>query len=877
MSTPSAGDEPHSASIAGCAGRAWRYIAWPGEVTVENAGAKAAALARMIGAGLPVPAFFVLRRDAFDASVAPPAREALAAAVPRGAVDSARAGLAPVPEVTDELRAAVAILGIPGDTFAVRSSALGEDAADHAFAGQLESRVFVPAAEVDAAVGRIWASGFGDRLRAYRHAHGIEGDPAAPAVIVQRAVHGDFSGVAFSADPVSGRRAIAVVSAVAGAGDALVSGAANADTWFVDRAGAIVDARAGPAARTLPPGAVGAIAALARRAEKFFGRPQDIEWTMHGSELTLLQSRPITTLAALPDPDAPESIWDSSNIAENYGGVVTTLTYSLARQVYDTAFRRFCTLAGVPAGVIAAHAATFRGLIGLVRGRMHYNLAHWHRLLGLLPGAATNRALFEQMIGARPSDAVASPAAMPPLARFIGCGTLAYRFARIGAHVRAYLRRQDRALQTPWPPPDQMRPDELVAHYRAVESASEALAGIPPLNDFLLMALHGTLRRLIGRWAPDRAFAVEATLLSGASPGVAGAIGAAIARMAELAATDAAFVDLLCEASRPVLDKALRDHPGFEREFRAYIARFGERCLDELELASPTLLDDPLPLLRSVGALARSRRDGGHRDEGAARATGGAAAHLRRQMPGHPLRRGALRLLARLVRARMRSREALRFMRSRIFGRARWVATELGNRLAALAVLDAPEDVFHLQMDELLGYVEGWSASTDLRSLARVRRAEFQRHALEPTPARRFRTHGIAHVGHGFEADAPGVGAAQGDAIRGAPCSAGVVRAPVRFVRNPRRANLRAGEIIVAERTDPGWVILFPLAAGLLVERGNILSHCAIVAREAGLPMIAALPGLGAWLADGDIVEMDGASGRVTRVRHGTGTGGDAD
>ena len=71
----------------------------------------------------------------------------------------------------------------------------------------------------------------------------------------------------------------------------------------------------------------------------------------------------------------------------------------------------------------------------------------------------------------------------------------------------------------------------------------------------------------------------------------------------------------------------------------------------------------------------------------------------------------------------------------------------------------------------------------------------------------------------------------------------------------------------MAERTDPGWTVIFPAAAGLLVERGNLLSHAAIVAREIGLPMIVSLPGVMDWLHDGDEVQMDGTSGRVIKLR----------
>jgi pyruvate,water dikinase len=105
-----------------------------------------------------------------------------------------------------------------------------------------------------------------------------------------------------------------------------------------------------------------------------------------------------------------------------------------------------------------------------------------------------------------------------------------------------------------------------------------------------------------------------------------------------------------------------------------------------------------------------------------------------------------------------------------------------------------------------------------------------------------------------------------GAELCGTGCCPGVVRAPVRVVRDPREARDLEGRILVAERTDPGWTLLFPMAAGLLVQRGSLLSHSAIVAREVGLPCIVGIAGLMETLGDGEEVEMDGTSGTVRRL-----------
>ena len=188
---------------------------------------------------------------------------------------------------------------------------------------------------------RVWASGFAARVATYRQEAGLGERPVVPAVIVQVMVEGETSGVAFSADPVSGRRAWAVVAAVKGRGNALVSGHVGGDTWRVDRAGVVVERPRPGSPACLSDADVCRVADLARSAERHFGLPQDIEWTLARGALYLLQSRPITTLAAVADPDAPKAIWDNSNIVESYSGITTPMTFSFARRGYEYAYREF--------------------------------------------------------------------------------------------------------------------------------------------------------------------------------------------------------------------------------------------------------------------------------------------------------------------------------------------------------------------------------------------------------------------------------------------------------------------------------------------------------------------------------------------------------
>ena len=238
----------------------------------------------------------------------------------------------------------------------MRSSASDEDGEQCSFAGQLESFLNVAPGDVPDRVLAVWRSAFTERILAYRREHGLADAPRPPAVILQRMVTPRAAGVAFSADPVSGRRGVAVVSAVRGYGDALVAGLADADTWRVgsrrrdpsaDRRGAASecrsDRRSGARRRRARTGRRHVCSAVPRTSS---GRSP--------IALVLLQSRPITSLRAMADPDGRLAIWDNSNIVESYSGVTTPLTFSFTREIYQPVYRQFCRMMGVPERVIDA-------------------------------------------------------------------------------------------------------------------------------------------------------------------------------------------------------------------------------------------------------------------------------------------------------------------------------------------------------------------------------------------------------------------------------------------------------------------------------------------------------------------------------------------
>ena len=301
--------------------------------------------------------------------------------------------------------------------------------------------------------------------------------------------------------------------------------------------------------------------------------------------------------------------------------------------------------------------------------------------------------------------------------------------------------------------------------------------------------------------------------------------------------------------------------PELRAAFDRYIAKFGDRCTQELKLESRTLHEDPAQVLKAVAAAAATR-------EGVRAEEKPKDLHL---LVHDPLKRMLGRWLLQWAKARVRDRENLRFERTRLFGRVRRIFLALGARLAEAGALDDRRDVFNLTVDELLGAVEGASITADLRSLSRMRAAEWKAQIARPDPPERFSVRG-AHItgvaGLAAQAIAPDAG---GEARKGLACCKGIVTAKVRVIDDPRVEALSPGEILVARHTDPGWIAVFANAAGVIAERGSLLSHSAIVAREMGVPCVVSLKGVTQWLKTGDVVRLDGGAGTVERLNGQTG------
>ena len=557
------------------------------------------------------------------------------------------------------------------------------------------------------------------------------------------------------------------------------------------------------------------------------------------------------------------------------------MTFSVIRRAYATVYRCVCEVLGVSPTVIRGSQPVFDNMLGLIRGRVYYNLRNWYLLLRLFPGFAYNRGFMEAMMGVKESwepEREPEPSALQrwlvggqALAR-LGLRT-SLNFWRIRTLVDRFERHFEAHFQR-WAAMDfrAMKPHELAAVWTEMQRDVLEQWRAPIINDLFVMINYGLLKKLCASWCGDVSGSLQNDLICGEGGIRSTEPTFRLMQLARVARADPALRTLFATTPATRLWEAVRGDDrfvSFRAGFEEYLQLYGFRCMNELKLEEPTLRDRPdfaFQVLKNyVAAPAEPDPAAILEREREVRRSAEARA---RQAIRSPARRAIFRRVLGNARLGVKNRENMRFARTRIFGLVRELVRALGAHLARAGVLAEEDDVFHLTLDEVLDFVKGTAVTTRLRDLAALRRAEFDEYRRDEDgePDDRFETFGMVYHRNRLKARATVAAASPDGVLRGIPCSPGRVTGAVKVILAPSDDAQLDGEILVAGRTDPGWVPLYPSVSGLLIERGSILSHSAIVAREMGIPTIVGVPGLTSTLRTGQRVTMDGTTGAIELV-----------
>jgi pyruvate,water dikinase len=865
------------------------------EACDQQAGGKAAGLARLIGLGVRVPDGVALTRHAFESFLAQgrlaSRLERMARSVTDTSSDAARV-------VADEIRALVMAAPLPlaieaslptiarrllPGVVAVRSSAIGEDGEAASYAGQFDTVLNVSSvAGLRDALRRCYASYWSARAIAYRQRRGI--DCAGMAVVFQRQIEPEAAGVLFTRSPAGpdADRTL-TIEYCEGLADALVSGAIDPGRVVVARDTRAILADVAPGdgdgerARAAVLRHLAELADVALGLEESFGTPLDIEWAIGaGGTVWFVQARPITARTAAAGPSAAVVVWTNANVSENFPEPVSPLLYSIASIGYYHYFRNLGIAFGVSRRRLAAMDAPLRGIIGAHGARMYYNLTNIHSVLRMAPFGEVLARAFNTFVGAdriasSPDDSHAWGGGV--LSQAIELGRIAVctvrQYARLDSRVRQFERTADAFAAAARP--EDLATASLPALGRSIAafltirghrwkdaSLADAAAMITfaGLERMLTSCGHsrGTIRRLL-RALPN--------LPSSAPP-------LRLWDLSRFIRADAALNDLFATDAAHILRAVRDDHrfAAFRAELDRFLETWGFRSSRELMLTVPGLDEHPEPvidLLKQYALLDGSSPELSMSEQAAERRRETARV-LRSLAWRSPVRAASAWCLIRWTQRAVICRERVRLKQALLYTRLRRVLLCVGDRLVERGTLRSRDDVFMLTVGEVLELIGGRSMfGGGVADLVALRRRQHERLSAVKPPDTFILPAGevFGSRGEGEPTDSGPV--AQGSAdqvLAGSTACGGIVTARAAVLGDVVEVSrLTCGDVLVTRQTDPGWAPVFCLVSGLVIERGGMLSHGAIIAREFGLPCVVGVRHATSLIPHGSMLTVDGSRG----------------
>jgi pyruvate,water dikinase len=707
---------------------------------------------------------------------------------------------------------------------------------------------------------------FTERAVTYRAHHGIDHQLVRMAVIVQHMVDAQAAGVLFTADPVNSNRTVCTVEATFGLGEALVSGAVDADVYTIRGDGRIESSLATKAVATAPsPGGgtrqiaveadrqeapalteeqIRSLVSLGRQIEAHFATPQDIEWCLVDDDIWIVQSRPITTLFPIPPvTDGANHVWVSVGHQQMMTDPMKPLGVSLWQKT-------------TPAPMAEAGSRLFVDVTAQL-------------------ASPSSRTMLFDLLGR--SDPLIRDALQTIIDR--------------GDFIEP-ITDESGAPAAPWASastmldPDPKIVDDLIARWQtsitqlrhdiATKSGTE-------LFDFIehdIVTLRGLLfdQRSLGvimnaidatwwldehltEWLGDRNAAGIITL--SAPNNVTSEMGLALLDVADAIRPHQGVVEYLEShdgGDHDFLDD-LESQPG-GNDARTAIERFlhdyGMRCIGEIDITRPRWSEQPdalVPVILSHIHNAQpgeaSRRFEHGRQE--AEAQEHEILTRLRSLPDGDAKAAQTKQMIDRVRT---------FIGYREYPKYAWICRYLEYKRALLSeaeqlretgVVDDVEDIYYLTFDELHHAVR--HRVVDSAAIAE-RKASFELHGTL-SPPRVLTSDGEMLTGRYHRNDLPP------EALAGLAVSAGVVEGRARVIHDMSHADVGPGDILVTAHTDPSWSPLFVAISGLVTEVGGVMTHGAVVAREYGLPAVVGVQGATRKITDGQRIRLNGTGGYV--------------
>lgn len=738
------------------------------------------------------------------------------------------------------------------DCFAVRSNFSAEDGGDHSFAGQFLTRLNVKREKVKEAVQEVFSSYAGsldykEKANRGKAEYYLKQQGKAETVLIQEMLFPEKSGVLFTKNP-KGILSEMVVVLGQGLGDKVVEDQENVLTYHYFPGECLYQEGQGTGLG-LEEDELKTLFSLGEEIEQLFQKPMDIEFAIEKGKIYILQARAITTL----DMHLPARILDNSNISESFPGICLPLSESFAGEMYSGIFtslgRRFLGKR------VSSYEAVFQRMVGGFSGRMYYEISSWYDILRLLPFSRKIIPIWQGMLGVS-NEEISFSKKKPGF--FLKC--------RITLLFCYYFIVSQRKMQEL----DKFFQERYASYSKRVDEEEEA----QELYRIFLEMKEDLLREWDITLMNDMVSFISTHLY-----------GKKTAFSLETMKPVRALSALKAVARKHGLDSE-----EYRREKKSYISAYGDRIEGELKLETRTYRSDEELLDRWIlDALETEKTDYSEKD---------CEETSRMEKPSEQKQRKSF--LYRLAESSCNNREISRLHRTRCFGLMRRIVDKVGEKTIGF-------DVYYLSLDELKELL--FSGKDFSLKIAREREL---RKAYERLPVLSrvkllgkvdrdplageitvlnygaFKTKG-SKVGKGEIAgemgksekssvpfsqepknfESKGKTESTPRVFFGRGVSKGIFRGEVLKIKSLQEIRVAEakGKILLSYSTDPGWFPYLDMASGLITERGSLLSHSAILARELEKPAVVNIPHIMKELQSGDIVEIDGDLGICSVIK----------
>ena len=787
--------------------------------------------------------------------------------------------------------------------YAVRSSSIEEDSSNFSFAGQFETYLYVKKENMLEKIKEVWISSFSNHVMKYRKEGKINNEINVPAVIIQEMVNSEKAGVGFSVNPVNNNYDEVVISGTYGLGTSIVDGDENGDLFIYNKKTKeikkeirtkkirqvldfenkkIKTEEINIEEEILNDSEVCELGENIINIEKYYRKPQDMEWAFEKGKLYILQSRPITTLEKTGKKTYTTIIWDNSNIVESYPEITLPLTFSFIRKAYSDVYKRFSEITGVPAKVVESYQDVYDNMLGLLKGRVYYNLINWYKLLMLFPNSKGNSKFMEQMMGVKKElseenlneNLLEAEGKMTgfekfrnKLEKYKAGFTLFMNMFLIEKKAEKFYKIIDENLNGKNSDLSNKNIKELKKYYKFLENKFLKNWEIPIINDFLVMVWFGLSKKMAEKYIKDDFEKTHNTLIAQEGNSMISVEPSKyIKKMSLMIKNDKSLKDeignIINKNEKSLIEIfKLTQNAEFNSTLNEYMEKFGDRTVHELKLEAPTLREEPLFLIKMIYSLSITENVQEHTKRNILEEQ----KKIYDSLKINPIKKYLLKKTLFYAKKFIRLRENLRYERTKVFGTVRKIMKKMGVHLKNNNLINNEKDVFYLTVDEIFGLVDGSIIDVDLQKLIELRKEEYKKYQTEAILPDRFLTRGFLGENFYYE-DLAGNSQLDENTLQGTGCSKGIVKGKVKIVLNPMDTQVEDGDIVVTKSTDPSWVIVFPLLKGLIVEKGSLLSHSAIISREMNIPAIVGVQGATSILKTGDMVQFDGSTGIIKKL-----------